>query len=552
VSSYSFTHFDGRHVTVDRRNQLLHAEIEEQGASGERPPKGAAQKGPSGIGLFTDGTTWQARSYPSVARTPFSRHFTPLLAMAAKAKAFDDRLMAAVERISHNGHGDQPGLFAVIEAASQLLQPGTHGRALLDAANAIHTGEYPAEPEPQALARKVIDDFAADRKASKSVGIYAEDRELHAIFLFDRLLQQKLDAKTCRELAAALIGSGVESGLRHQLQLAATLSNPLSRPSVLNQGNELLPPSDSLEAGLIRKLFSGSSIPAGFSLCDELINRLLDGRMSSVPKPDDGWYAHQFHANAALLEPDTAGLTVGPRYRTFLRELFEALFAITRETHIKQLEAAMGGGMPLIISPRITIEPVPAYYQRIASAYAFLHDGLLRTLGADTLASTEMADGTALGEGINQMQSLFVGAHAVCQQELGQPTVDDPGQAAGIETFKSWQQTSESDPDLRTDLRIAVPLFFDVEKQTTRLCVTLGIEVKTLNIEFERKPTVEVSGDSKFPWAGAPIFTTSSHPVLVPVTVEVDVRVPPTRKELRSLCTRNPDRAALVAALELL
>ena len=98
---------------------------------------------------------------------------------------------------------------------------------------------------------------------------------------------------------------------------------------------------------------------AGFQLVDELIARLRDGRLDSTPTPRSGWYDHQFHALVPFLMPEkmpeAERLLIGPRYRAELEAQFRALFALTRETHIKQLEVLAAGGYPtLIVSPRLT------------------------------------------------------------------------------------------------------------------------------------------------------------------------------------------------------
>src|SRR5262249_54261850 len=148
---------------------------------------------------------------------------------------------------------------------------------------------------------------------------------------------------------------------------------------------------------LVKQLFGTTSIPTGFQLGRELIARIRDGRLQTRPVATDGWYAHQFHAIAALLAPDTEGLRVGPRYRRELEETFEALFGMNRETHVKQLELAPAGGVPLVVSPNISVEPAPGYYGRVARAYRFVREQFCDLVGEHALHTTAIdAAGTSV------------------------------------------------------------------------------------------------------------------------------------------------------------
>jgi hypothetical protein len=227
------------------------------------------------------------------------------------------------------------------------------------------------------------------------------------------------------------------------------------------------------------------------------------------------------------------------------------LFALTRETHVKQLECPAASGCPLIVAPRITVEPIPEYYGRVASAYGFLHEQLTDILGDAAMECSLADDGEfGLGDAIAEMESLFRGAEVVCRDELGRPDPSTTARASRA-TFRRWQQRGADDPDLSTDMRVAVPVYYDAERKTVRVCVTLGVETRNLRFDFVKRPTVQVRGASESGFSfSEPYFTDSEELILSPITVECDVRVPPSREELRKLCDEHRDASAIKRALE--
>ena len=224
--------------------------------------------------------------------------------------------------------------------------------------------------------------------------------------------------------------------------------------------------------------------------------------------------------------------------------MFKALFALNRETHVKQLDVPLGtGAPPLLITPKLTVEPVPELYARTASAYRYLREQLTTLLGRHVLRSIELAEGLDIESGLVEMELLFHGAETVCRFELGQ---QEPADALTARTvFTSWQRRSGEGPDLDYDLRVAVPVWTDEVRDTVRICVTIGIETRTLELEFVERPTVTVfGGDAKAQ------FASSRRTILSPVTIECDVRKPPTREELRDICTREKTVERIRAALQ--
>jgi hypothetical protein len=517
---YRFEHF-GRQVEVDRAGQVIRAELDLDGKAGwrERPPEG----------LIGGQSSWQAPLHPSIAAAEITAEFTPLGALAAKAKAVDDRLMAEVERLAHRGSDCSPGLYSWLRHLRRRLDPRSPARELFDAAGLL------AGDDTGAGGSALLGDFLADPGRSKPLGIYTASAELQRAFLHDRLLQTELSQEEAAEIREALEAEPSLVGLyTAHLDSVAGVTNPPAAPPVLDAGARtvvFLAASESLEGQLIKRLFQWRSIPEGFELGAELVERIRDGRLDTAPAPDDGWYAHQFHAIAALLSPETEGLEVGERYRELLAETFKALFALDRETHVKQLEIPRASGIPpLIVSPRLSVEPAPVYYERVAAAYGFIAAHLRRAFGS-----------TAVDRELGFARELFAGAALTSRRELGEAT---EGDEAALETFERWQQISPEDPDLAADLRVAVPVFYDVERNTTRIAVTLGVETRTLRCEYVAPPRISVSDGSSPQLAG------SEYLILAPITLECDVAVPPGRDELRAICDEHRSPEAIRAALE--
>lgn len=188
-----------------------------------------------------------------------------------------------------------------------------------------------------------------------------------------------------------------------------------------------------------------------------------------------------------------------------------------------------------------------------AKAKAFdARDRLAATLGEAALESP-LASGSsvAMGDALVDMATLFRGAEVACRDELGQAREPDAGDRVARAAFRSWQQRSGEDPDLDIDLRVAAPIYRDVDRGTVRVCVTLGVETRTLRFEFVQRPQVHVHGASPFAvGTPEPRYVASERLIFCPVTMECDVRVPPSRQQLRELCDEPVDAAAIKRALE--
>ena len=484
--------------------------------------------------------------HASVAAAGVDASFTPLFALRALAKSFDDMLLARLEVLAHEGAGTYPGLFATLESLREELPGGSSARGLLDAAGVLLGDEMPADRESALRARRFLATFRADRERSTPIGFYTKSPELSRLFQHDRLLQTELDDETADALASALARSPLREAYARHLALIAGVTNQLASPSVIvyGRGRAVLPPSSSREKELVESMFAASAPPPDFELTRELVARIRDGRLDTTPRNGEGFYVHQLHAAAALLRPETAGLEVGPRYVAYLEECFRGLFALTRESHVKQLGIAAGCAPRLVVAPKVSLEPLPVHYARSADAYAFLRDVLVQSLGPEALeAPLGRGDARTIDDALRAMELLFRGAEAVAREELGHAGVDANARA----WFRGWQARANEEPALREDLRIAVPLFSVPETKVHRIAVVRGVRKVRCHVRFAKEPRVRVIGPDAD--TASVSFSSVVRELLVPETIELDVREIPTREVLRAACDREPTLEGLREAL---
>jgi hypothetical protein len=346
--------------------------------------------------------------------------------------------------------------------------------------------------------------------------------------------------------------------------------------STPDKGIAFFPPSRAHETDLVMRLYGDKPIPDGFSLVDEMIRRIRDDRIDLRPKPQSGWYDYQTWALEPLVVPDrmpeAKHLELQESYRKQLTELFKGILALTRETHIKQLEIPAPGAAPafgqkeqpviITIAPELTAEPLATYYLRRAESYRFIRGVLDETFGAEALRRiyrlTAAGPVTAnLATELDTMEGLFRGASATVARQLGLPpdafATARPGRSsdADIATFQRWTPSLANDPDLGRDARMMVPLFFDRSRRKTKVWVFLGWTQRPLSVWFAKPPKAEVTKDGKKAQEGRVELKFVGHGdrLAYPVSAEVYVSDILDRTEFRRLCDRYKTRAAILEHL---
>ncbi|HYO65791.1 MAG TPA: hypothetical protein VEU33_06885 [Archangium sp.] len=295
------------------------------------------------------------------------------MAFALKAKAFDDGLYAAVDLLAQKGTPLLPGKRRILEHVHRTLlsrwRPDSSGPlesvlVLLRAALSMTGTLEESDGRLHALVARALEDFESN-PASKPLGFYTWSPQLQAQFKQDRLLQQELEPAEAGLLLQALqADEDLLSAWRRHLRLSCGLTNPFSLPALDEEGQHrcFFPPSVSHEEHLLEELFPGVPPPEGDQLVDELISRIRSGQLDTTPTPRSGWYDHQLHALVPFLlperMPEAERLIIGHRYRDQLEHQFRGSFALTRETHIKQLRwlrvTGVNGQTP---PPQIILKP---------------------------------------------------------------------------------------------------------------------------------------------------------------------------------------------------
>jgi hypothetical protein len=580
-------------VVVDRTQQVLKLDVNETGISSYHLQRGLARERarrrtsapPGGERSASSGDeeVWEE----PLARSPAEavdddRGFACVATFALKAKAFDEGLTVAVEQLLQRGSLGLPGREAVIAALERSLrgdwatrqnEPGfAEGAALVAASCSLARGDR----IPEAGLRNRVSDLQRALREhpllGKPWGIFARNDALTALQLQRNLLVKRLSPAAAGQLAVT-IGNHpqLDAAYRAQLAVAAGLTGPLALSPLPRRGCEpdpassfaLFPPSDSPEGYLSRDLYGSGPIPAGMSLPDVLADRIEQGQVDLRPAPEDGWYAHQLWALEALLRPEASrhaqGLRFGDGYKRSLRQLFHTLFGLGGETHPRHVEGGVAGGVPrVLVSPRLSVEPLPEYYRRQAEGYRFVRDLLTQYLGEEALAVTHrsLASGPAdepLLDELKGMESLFSGAYLASCHELGEEpdALVESERQVSLERrlVKAWSASPSRDPDLTADCRAAVPLRYDPERRLTTTLLTLGMQTASLSASFEQRPRIQIFDSRGRPQELPVTWRDDTHLLLRPVTVICDLETVPDRDALRALCDRNRSPGAILSSL---
>jgi hypothetical protein len=493
--------------------------------------------------------------------------------LAHKAKQFDDGLYAAVELAAGKGAGHLTGKEVLLAGLATQLAGGPAEPAVVTvlAASALGTAGTRRLPEPMAGAvAEAIARFEDDVDASKPLGFYTWSEDLARVFRRDRLLQQELKGE--RGIAAVAGALREQAELRTaysaHLELAARLTNALvpELPDLRRLlaspvqatppgGVCFFPPSRAHETDLVMRLYGDSPIPDGFSLADEMLQRIRAGTIDLTPSAASGWYDWQSWALETLAAPDRAPearkLSLSDRYRAWLADLFRALLALTRETH-KLVVPRPGAAAPrreIKIAPELRVEPVPTFYLRRALGYRFVRGVLEGAFGARALSGMKRlrANGPVearLADELQEIEELFLGAYAASSADLGLSPDGDAKAAASLPAFLGWRHRITEDPDLSTDARMMVPLFYDLGRRQTKVLAFLGWTERPISAAFATPPAVEVSDTDM--QVG---FTRQYARLSYPVTAEVYVSKLLDRGEMRALCDAKKTRRSLVDAL---
>jgi hypothetical protein len=590
----------GYRVQLDLRNQVLRLEIPED--RGYAPSHTSSSRG---LGYaFGD----EASVIPTLADLRASG-FVSASVLAQKAKLFDDGLYAAVDLAAQRGEGTFRGKAHMLAALASRLAEGSDpawpAPAIVLAGTVLGDPAVELPSHWQGPVQATLRPFLQDPIRSKPISFYTWSEALSCIFRQDRMLQTELECKAGIEAVVRAIWADPEirSVYEGYLELVSRLTNPLAHPDLRTQFGDLekgalqapndgiyfFPPSRAFETDLVKKLYANRPIPEGFNLADEMIKRIQSGEICLTPQESSGWYDYQTWALEPLVIPDqmpeAERLELDSSYRRQLIELFKGILALTRETHIKQLEIPWPGSAPgweepqvvIHVHPELSAEPLPTYYLRRGQSYHFIRQGLEDTFGPKALLTMHRMTASGpveldLASELRQMEAVFYGAYMVTSEQLGMiPAASNLGSGTGPDDdatqFRQWVAQIQGDPDLGQDVRMMVPLFYDVLREKAKVWAFLGWATRPVKISFSRPPNWTVFDSKGKVVAGggrrqglfegllgrkAPRleFVGRTETLAYPVAAEIYVDKILDRDEFRRLCDRYKTRSAILEALE--
>lgn len=499
--------------------------------------------------------------------------------LGQKAKQFDDGLYAAVEMATQSRK--QAWLQRVARRLEAAASPSSTA-TLVRAAALLGQGWGPTTKQrlrPEVA--EALQRFERDPLRSKPLGFYTWSPQLAWVFRQDRMLQTEPSRDASLQALVALLhqDEGLRDGYVGMLELAEQLTNPFPYDDlrVFLRGARpeppvhLVPPSRSHEIELFKRLWARTGVPEGAELMDELVRAVREGRIDLEPGEDAGWYDRQTWALDPFLRPEAtaeaARLVYEASYREYLEQLFRGLLALTRETHVKQLELGLAATSPaprvtLNVAPDLSVEPQVTHYRRRADAYAFVRRVIEANVGEGALRHMHRltADGPVsidLDTELRFMENLFRGAAQVASREIGlSDTGDAAASRAAIATYEAWRTFRENDPDLARDARMMVPIFRDADRGMTKVWVFLGWTDRPLHVTYARTPEVVAcapegpdaarthgGGQPEIVWAG------QFERIACPVMAEVYVTRLLDRDAFRAHCDRYQTKDAILAHL---
>jgi hypothetical protein len=406
-------------------------------------------------------------------------------------------------------------------------------------------------------AKKLQKEFLEDTFRAKSIGFYSQDETLQKIFLQDRFLQGELEEPVAKEIAESVSKDSNLLGFYERLlAIVQRLSNPFVGNSVLSGLDDscVFPASRAHETDLVKKLFGTDPIPEGFNLMDELIRQVRDGELQLKPREDSGWYDYQTYSFEPFITPErcpeASKLQWGDKYLKYLEDMFVGLLAATRETHVKQLESLAAGcaATPTIVSPELSIEPLPEYYLRRAMSYQFIREALLEYFGEVVLTEEGVL------HDLLDMESLLFGAYEICCEEIGLASQANMLSAREKLQSKSltrqWLTNVKSDQDIAEDIRAMVPLFYDIGRGKTKVLAILGYSAVPLRIDYVSKPDIKIYQYGEEITSSANIQWSDQEATILKLeTAELYVDKLLNREEFRAVCDEHKTKSGILNAL---
>ena len=511
------------------------------------------------------------RPFRSLVDAVQSETTVPLMVFAHKAKCFNDWLYSTLDFAAFVGDCPAVGKQDFVRCLrDQLdgLENNLNVQSLLYAAEHLGSGESITHlpGKLRLLTKKHLKVFEQNPILSLPLGFYSRSEALQQLFRHDRLLQRPLEPQEAEALASAITQAQLSYSYDWHLRASSRLTGKHAMLSVtdplIDEITEcaLFPPSKAPETELVKKLFGGRPLPKDCSLLDTLLTFVQEQKISLKPDADDGWYIRELYALEALLKPEKERLLIGERYSKSLEQLFKGLMSLSRESHIKQLELPTAVGAPfeglcINIHPRLRLEPIPDYYQRMANNYMWMLEQLRDLWGESFLhqsLSNSQEPSMSVGDALLEMHTLFLGAYYLCLEDLGLslPEPLDTEIQFAMMIARKFISTWRQDPDISTDSRMMVPLYYDHERKMTRISVVCGYLNRNVDVEFAHKPNIHVTNFQGQEVQPKIIWNRSSFKTVYPMQFECDVVKLLDRESFRAIADQYPNPDDLRVALE--
>ena len=343
----------------------------------------------------------------------------------------------------------------------------------------------------------------------------------------------------------------------------------------------LFPSSKSKETVMYEALYCNASPPPGVTIIDLFIDRIRSGAIDLTPDSDSGWYDYQTYALETLLVPENGPesdhLMLTAAYKKKLIDTFKSILTQNRETHVKQIDIAIGMGAaaePVVVKvdlyPKFPVEPFPTFYLRTARAYRFLIAALEAGLGEDFLSLTGRLrddgsmDETPLPQAIRDKARLLYGLYLLTADSLGmeRALLEDEllefPEMDSIAVAMAWLEDWSTDEDMLSDPRVIVPVALDAASGRAIYWAIIGVRALKARAAFFAGYEPEVlsltpAPDSAVDECKFGSFVPAEYWLLTEKQVEVRIPagvVPPSRDDLRALCDELETEEAIVEALE--
>jgi len=500
-----------------------------------------------------------------------------------KAKNFDDGLIATLEKLYQAGDSAIIGkkqLIALIYEQLRKQNPTNDNlRALLMLASSYSNAPISDSKDIEDEAKRMALKFEENQAISKPISFYTWDKTLEGIFRQDRLLQTPLrDSLQIEALGKAIAADKtIEEQYRKLLYYNSIITNPapaeytdLTKIDKIRRDKTycFLPPSRSHETELFKSYSAKGEVSENFSLIDSLIKKIQTKEINLKPDRGSGFYDYQMFACEPFVlhnsTPEATKLNFTKEYSLHVLNLFKAALALTRETHIKNLEIPTYGSAyqpeSFEIQPQLTIEPLVTYFLRRAESYKFIFNNITRIFGEPKLRKTfrQLKSGTSktnLFDELNEMEAVFNGIAHIAASEIGLNLPEQSMQMRKnqnekkIEFTKKWLNNFFNDSTFTADNRMMVPLYKNEITQKTKVLAFLGFTARTIKIRYANTPSYQAFDKNGAVQKVSVKFMGEEKTIISPVVIELEVSKLLNRAEFQKLCDKHKTQAKIVEAL---